>query len=36
MRWTLPPDKVPEAWFNVVPSLPTPLDPPLHLSLIHI
>ena len=30
MRWTLPPDKVPEAWFNVVPSLPTPLDPPLH------
>ena len=30
MRWTLPPDKVPEAWFNVVPSLPEPLDPPLH------
>ncbi|MFP5376801.1 MAG: TrpB-like pyridoxal phosphate-dependent enzyme [Acidimicrobiia bacterium] len=30
MRWTLPPDKVPEAWFNVVPRLPTPLDPPLH------
>jgi tryptophan synthase beta chain len=30
MRWTLPPDKVPQAWFNVVPSLPTPLDPPLH------
>ncbi|MGH9153680.1 MAG: TrpB-like pyridoxal phosphate-dependent enzyme [Acidimicrobiales bacterium] len=30
MRWTLPPDRVPEAWFNVVPSLPTPLDPPLH------
>jgi tryptophan synthase beta chain len=21
---------VPEAWFNVVPRLPTPLDPPLH------
>lgn len=30
MRWTLPPDKVPEAWFNVAPSLPEPLDPPLH------
>ena len=30
MRWTLPPDKVPEAWFNVVPSLPQPLEPPLH------
>ena len=30
MRWTLPPDKVPEAWFNVVPSLPEPLQPPLH------
>lgn len=30
MRWTLPPDKVPEAWFNVVPHLSEPLDPPLH------
>lgn len=30
MRWTMPPDKVPEAWFNVVPSLVPPLDPPLH------
>jgi len=30
MRWTLPPDKVPAAWFNVVPSLDPPLDPPLH------
>ncbi|MGQ0520761.1 MAG: TrpB-like pyridoxal phosphate-dependent enzyme [Actinomycetota bacterium] len=30
MRWTLPPDKVPEAWYNVVPSLPDPLEPPLH------
>ena len=26
----MPPDKVPEAWFNVVPSLVPPLDPPLH------
>jgi tryptophan synthase beta chain len=30
MRWTLPPDRLPEAWFNVVPHLPAPLDPPLH------
>ena len=30
MRWTLPPDRVPEAWFNVAPHLPTPLKPPLH------
>jgi len=30
MRWTLPPDRLPEAWFNVLPHLPAPLDPPLH------
>jgi tryptophan synthase beta chain len=29
-RWSLPSDRVPAAWFNVVPHLPTPLDPPLH------
>jgi tryptophan synthase beta chain len=29
-RWTMPSDRVPEAWFNVAPNLPTPLDPPLH------
>ncbi|MGH3908171.1 MAG: TrpB-like pyridoxal phosphate-dependent enzyme [Pseudonocardiaceae bacterium] len=29
-RWTLPPDKIPSAWFNVAPHLPTPLQPPLH------
>jgi tryptophan synthase beta chain len=29
-RWTLPSDRVPAAWFNVVPHLPTPLEPPLH------
>ncbi len=29
-RWSLPPDRVPEAWFNVAPHLQTPLDPPLH------
>jgi tryptophan synthase beta chain len=30
MRWTLPPDRIPTAWFNVVPHLPEPLAPPLH------
>jgi tryptophan synthase beta chain len=29
-RWTLPADRIPEAWFNVVPHLPSPLQPPLH------
>ncbi|OLL72510.1 Tryptophan synthase beta chain like [Pseudonocardia sp. Ae168_Ps1] len=29
-RWTLPPERIPEAWFNVVPHLPAPLQPPLH------
>src|SRR4051794_14916358 len=30
MRWHLPSDRVPEAWFNVVPRLPGALQPPLH------
>ncbi|MGH9087804.1 MAG: TrpB-like pyridoxal phosphate-dependent enzyme, partial [Acidimicrobiales bacterium] len=30
MRWTLPPDDLPTAWFNVAPHLPAPLEPPLH------
>jgi tryptophan synthase beta chain len=30
MRWNLPTDHLPEAWFNVLPRLETPLDPPLH------
>ncbi len=30
MRWNLAVDRVPEAWFNVVPHLPEPLQPPLH------
>ncbi len=30
MRWTLPPDRLPTAWFNVAPHLPAPLQPPLH------
>src|ERR1700754_271363 len=29
-RWTLPPDRIPDAWFNVVPHLSVPLQPPLH------
>src|ERR1019366_7639932 len=29
MRWTMPPDRVPEAWFNVVPRLSQPSAPPL-------
>jgi len=29
-RWNLPSERVPEAWFNVVPHLPAPLEPPLH------
>jgi tryptophan synthase beta chain len=30
MRWTMPSDRLPEAWYNVVPDLPEPLQPPLH------
>src|ERR1039458_2395901 len=30
MRWTMPTERIPEGWFNVVPHLPTPLEPPLH------
>src|ERR687891_901991 len=29
-RWTLPPESIPSAWFNVVPHLATPPGPPLH------
>src|SRR5437773_1829585 len=29
-RWTLPPDRIPSAWFNVVPRLPEGFQPPLH------
>jgi tryptophan synthase beta chain len=29
-RWTLPPDRIPSAWYNVLPRLDTPLGPPLH------
>src|SRR4051794_10811642 len=29
-RWTLPPDKIPTAWFNVAPHLTSPPQPPLH------
>ncbi|MFC0082837.1 TrpB-like pyridoxal phosphate-dependent enzyme [Aciditerrimonas ferrireducens] len=30
MRIVLPPEAVPSAWYNVVPDLPAPLEPPLH------
>jgi len=30
MRWNLPPDRLPDAWFNVLPHLKEPLQPPLH------
>jgi tryptophan synthase beta chain len=30
MRWVLPEDRIPTAWFNVTPHLPAPLQPPLH------
>src|SRR3954463_15806284 len=29
-RWSLPPTSIPTAWFNVVPHLATPPQPPLH------
>jgi len=30
VRYLLPTDRIPEAWFNVAPHLPEPLAPPLH------
>jgi tryptophan synthase beta chain len=30
MRFILADDRLPQAWFNVVPHLPEPLQPPLH------
>ena len=30
MRWNLPVDRMPTAWFNVAPRMPVPLQPPLH------
>src|SRR5207237_8666645 len=30
MHWTLPTDRIPQAWFNVAPHLEEPLQPPLH------
>jgi tryptophan synthase beta chain len=29
-RWTLAPEEIPSAWFNVALHLPSPLQPPLH------
>jgi tryptophan synthase beta chain len=30
VRYELSPDQVPSAWFNVLPVMPAPLQPPLH------
>src|SRR5438270_8392483 len=30
MRYQLAPDQLPAAWFNVLPVMPEPLQPPLH------
>ena len=30
VRFTLPADRLPTAWFNALPRLPEPLQPPLH------
>ncbi len=30
MRFDLPSDKIPTAWYNALPRLPEPLQPPLH------
>src|SRR5262245_30673551 len=30
MRYQLSPDQIPSAWFNVLPVMPEPLQPPLH------
>ncbi|MBB6375396.1 tryptophan synthase beta chain [Pseudonocardia eucalypti] len=29
-RWTMSPEQIPSAWFNVAPHLSAPLQPPLH------
>jgi len=30
VRYQLDPDQIPSAWFNVLPAMPEPLQPPLH------
>ncbi|HUC35564.1 MAG TPA: TrpB-like pyridoxal phosphate-dependent enzyme [Acidimicrobiales bacterium] len=30
MRWILPVERIPQAWFNIAPHLTSPLEPPLH------
>ncbi len=30
MRFNLPSDKIPTAWFNALPRMPEPMEPPLH------
>jgi len=29
-RWTMSPDRIPSAWYNVLPRFETPMDPALH------
>jgi len=29
-RWSMSPDRIPSAWYNVLPRLESPMDPPLH------
>ncbi|MBS1838880.1 MAG: TrpB-like pyridoxal-phosphate dependent enzyme, partial [Actinobacteria bacterium] len=30
MRFNLPADRIPTAWFNALPRMPEPMQPPLH------
>ena len=30
MRYDLGSDRIPSAWCNVLPSMPVPMQPPLH------
>jgi tryptophan synthase beta chain len=30
IQFNLPQDRIPQAWYNILPDLPTPLAPPLH------
>ena len=30
IQYNLPQDRIPKAWYNILPDLPTPMAPPLH------
>jgi tryptophan synthase beta chain len=30
IQYNLPQDRIPRAWYNVIPDLPKPMAPPLH------